>query len=163
MNEPPLLPALYCSRCGSMNPPHATACWLCGPNNTSQASESSAILIPDPQFLNDPGIRRNQSLAQALSAVLLVVCVVLTILVGVGLAAQEPGSLVPYAIFVGPAYLATGVRALYKTSHGERPTAASLLMTFLMSGVFTFMAVILLAVASFVAFFVWCLHEVFSR
>ena len=162
MKEPPMLPALYCRRCGSMNPPHARQCWLCGPNEPTELAAPSQALMPDAEFFNDPGIPRRQSLAQSISAVLLVVCVVLTILVGVGLAAQDPGALVPYAIVVGPAFFATGVRALHKTSHGEKPSASSLLLTFLMSGVFTFMAVVLLAVASAIAMFVWCVHEVLS-
>ncbi len=78
---------------------------------------------------------------------------------GVGFAMQDPGVLVPYAILVGPAFLATGVRALHGYAADGKPNAAKLLTTFFLSGIFTFLALTVLAVASFLAFFVWCVSQ----
>lgn len=141
-----------------MNPPHATVCWLCVGSDRSSSSELPKLL-PTTGLPHNSEIQKNQSRVQTLCAALLVMCIVLTILIGIGLAVQDPGTLIAYAIFVGPAYLATGVRALYGMSREDQPKASTLLLTFLFSGVFTAMAVALFAIASVIAFFVWCLTQ----
>ena len=118
-----------------MNPPHATVCWLCVGSDRSSSSELPKLL-PAAGLPHNSEIQKNQSRVQTLCAALLVMCIVLTILIGIGLAVQDPGTLIAYAIFVGPAYLATGVRALYGMSREDQPKASTLLLTFLFSGVF---------------------------
>ena len=140
-----------------MNPPHATTCWLCG--DSDRVANDSPKLIPAGELAHDPAFKSNQSRTQTLCSALLILCIVLTILIGIGLAVQEPGSLIAYAIFVGPAYLATGVRALHGMATDRQPKASSLLLTFLFSAVFTTMAVVLFVIASVIAFFVWCLSQ----
>ncbi len=158
MKEPPLMPTLVCSRCGAANPPYAQRCWLC---STSDRSESvpAARLIPLTEFTGDPARLRSQSRTQTICAALLVACVVLTVLVVIGFAVQDRGMLIPLLVVVGPAYLATGVRALHGYAAHGQPKASSLLLTFIFSGLFTVLALIVLAVVSFIAFFVWCLSQ----
>ncbi len=156
MNEPPVMPSLYCSRCGATNPPYAAQCWLC----TNKASNTSpVVLVPITDNANDPVYQRSQRRTQQVCAVLLAGCILLTVLIGIGFGMQDPGMLIPYAIVVGPAYLATGVRALHGYAVDGKPTATKLLTTFFLSGVFTIGFLMVLAVASFLAFFVWCISQ----
>ena len=166
--QPPQLPPLVCSRCGSMNPPYATQCWLCsGASSAGSTSGSSAGLsgtvaglVPADQYVADPAIARWHARTQTICAALLVVCVVLTVLIAIGIAVDQPGALIAFGIVVGPAYLATGLRALRSMTTHEKMDASKLLITFILSGTFTVLAIFFLVIASFVAFFVWCLYEV---
>lgn len=156
MNEPPLQPVLICQRCGAANPTYATRCWLCA---TSDRSEPDAPprLIPPSAFVGHPARLRALSRTQQICAGLLVASVVLTLLVVIGCAVQDRGMLIPLVIVVGPAYLATGVRALHDYSSNKQLKPSSLLLTFLFSGLFGVLALVLFAIVTFVAFFVWCL------
>lgn len=158
MNEPPVMPTLICQRCGATNPPYAKQCWLCSTSDRTE-SDPAARLVPLTEFTNDPARMRSQSRTQSICAALLVACVVLTALIAIGFAVQDTGMLIPLLIVVGPAYLATGVRALRGFAKDGQPKASSLLLTFIFSGMFTVLALVLLAIASFVAFFVWCLTQ----
>ena len=156
MNEPPRLPPLLCTRCGAANPPYATQCWLCSASDRGQ-SDATAQLVPLTEFTNDPSKLRTQSRAQQVCAGLLVASLVLTFLIAIGFAVQDRGMLIPLLIVAGPAYLATGLRALHDFSTDKQIKASSLLLTFLFSGLFGVLALALFVVASCVAFFVWCL------
>ncbi len=157
-SQPPQLPMLICSRCGTTNPSYATQCWLCS-TDRMQSTVGAPQLIPVDQYIADPAIARSQKRTQTICATLLAVCVVLTILIGIGIASDEPGGLIAYGIIIGPAYLATGVRALRGVATNETQDASKLLLTFVLSGTFTVMAIFFLAIASFIAFFVWCLTQ----
>lgn len=158
--QPPQLPPLVCSRCGSMNPPYATQCWLC--SGGDRASSAVAALVPADQYVSDPAIARWHARTQTICAALLVVCVVLTVLIAIGIAVDQPGALIAFGIVVGPAYLATGLRALRSMTTNEKMDASKLLFTFILSGTFTVLAIFLLVIACFVCFFVWCLYAVAS-
>ena len=158
MNEPPLMPPLVCQRCGATNPPYAKVCWLCSTSDRTE-SATAARLVPLTEFTNDPARLRSQSRTQTICAALLIACVVLTMLVVIGFSIQDPGMLIPLLIVVCPAFLATGVRALHGFATDGKPKASTLLLTFVFSGIFTVFAVVLLAIVSFVAFFVWCLTQ----
>lgn len=158
MNEPPLMPTLICQRCGAANPPYAEQCWLCSTGERA-SSVPAARLVPLTELTNDPVRLRAQSRTQNICAALLVACVVLTMLVAIGCLVQDRGMLIPLLIVVGPAYLATGVRALHGFATHGQPKASSLLLTFLFSGMFTLLTLVLLAIASVVAFFVWCFTQ----
>ncbi len=158
MNEPPVLPTLVCNRCGAANPAYAQQCWLCSTSDRSE-SDPSAKLVPLTDFANDPARLRSQSRTQSICAALLVACVLLTVLIAIGFAVQDQGMLIPLVIAVGPAYMATGVRALHGFATDGQPKASSLLLTFIFSGMFTLLALGLIVIASFVAMFVWCLSQ----
>jgi hypothetical protein len=158
MNEPPRMPPLLCRRCGAANPPYAKVCWLCSTGDRTESNLASA-LIPFTEFENDPARMRSLSRTQQFCAGLLVACVVLTLLVVIGFAIQDRGMLIPLLIVVGPAYLATGLRALHDFATDKQLKASSLLLTFLFSGLFGVLALALFIVASCIAFFVWCLSQ----
>jgi hypothetical protein len=161
MNEPPLLPALVCQRCGATNPPSATKCWLCEGGGTANPYAVPASLKPAgsaPGAVESAPSSRVESRTQKVFSVLLGTAVVLALVVGVGLAVQEPGMLVPYLIVITPPFLATGGRALASVAKNEKPKASTLFLTFVWSGLFTAMALALLVVASVIAVFLWCIH-----
>lgn len=160
MSEPPLLAALVCQKCGTTNPPHAARCWLCdGTGKTNPYAASPPMLQPidkagaKPSLLVKPNER-----VEMVFTFLVGGTVALALLVGVGLAAQDPGLLVPYVIILGPAFLVTGVRAAYTITKQEQLRASSLFWTFLWSGLFTVAVLGVLVMASIIALFLWCVH-----
>lgn len=159
MNEPPLQPALVCQRCGAVNPTYVTRCWLCC--STSDRIESTAPprLLPLTELQDKPTTLRSLSRTQQICAGLLIASVILTVLVVIGCAIQDRGMLIPLLIVVVPAYLATGLRALHDYSSQQQIKPSSLLITFIFSGFFGVLALVLFAVVTFVAFFVWCLSK----
>ena len=157
MSEPPQLPNTTCPRCGASNPPHATQCWLCvrsGTTNPYAPQLQSQSTASSPSA----GSAFAQDRTQTVFTALLIGSVVLAIMIGIGIGAQEPGMLVPYFIVIGPSFMATGVRAMVSVGQREKPKASTLFLTLIWSGIFTFLALVLLAVAAFVALFVWCIH-----
>ncbi len=162
MKEPPLQPVLICQRCGAANPTYAAKCWLCSTTESTgdfSGPNFAPRLVPLGEYPQDPGQTRSLSRTQQVCAGLLVACVLLTILIVIGCSIQDPGMLVPLLIVVGPAYLATGLRALHDYSSNRQLSPSSLLLTFLFSGLFGVMALVLFAIVTFVAFFVWCLAQ----
>ena len=158
MNEPPLQPVLICQRCGAANPTYATRCWLCSTTDRTQSAEPSR-LIPLPESASDPARLQSLSRTQQICAGLLVATAILTLLIVIGCAIQDRGLLIPLLIVVCPAYLATGLRALHDYSSNKQIKPSSLLLTFLFSGLFGVLALVLFAIITVVAFFVWCLSE----
>jgi len=84
------------------------------------------------------------------------ICVLLTLLIGIGLAVQDTGTLIPFAILVGPAYIATIIRGLVPvrsvTSH-----PASLFLTFFVSLLATVLIATLLLVGAAILLFLVCI------
>jgi hypothetical protein len=158
MNEPPIMPTLFCQRCGATNPPYAAQCWLCSTGNRSGASAPAQLVSIASITPEQTGLQSNVR-TQHICAVLLVACIVLTSLIGVGIAVQDPGMLIPFVIVIAPAFLATGVRALHGIANENGPKASALLLTFLLSGLFTALGLVLLAIALFVAFCIWCFAQ----
>jgi hypothetical protein len=155
MNEPPRLQPTVCQRCGASNPPHATKCWLC-------ARQGNTDPYAPPTQLQSAGSATNilgtgaQSRAETVYAGLLVSAVVLAFIIGLGLGAQDPGLLIPYLIVIAPAFLATAARLMYGVVRKEKTKPSALLLAFV-SGLSFILVLGLLAMASVVAFFLWCL------
>jgi hypothetical protein len=91
--------------------------------------------------------------------ILLLLCFLLTVLVAIGIAVQDRGMLIPFAIFVGPAYLVTIVRGLVQTRSQDGPRAGSLFLTFMLSLMVTVAVLIMLAVAGIIFLFIICLQS----
>lgn len=157
MSEPPQLPATTCLRCGASNPPHAAKCWLCERNDTKNPYAVQSHLQSNAPPQRGSSLSA-QGRVEVVFASLLIGALILAIIVGVGIAAQDPGLLIPYLIVIAPPIMATSVRALVSVSQHKKPSAYALFMTFLWSGLFTILALVLLVVATVVALFVWCLH-----
>jgi hypothetical protein len=156
MSEPPLLPALVCQRCGATNPPQAVKCWLCERrDNPNPFADPLLAPVDSSTAVVQTGA---QSRVQLVFLGLLGLCIAAAVLIGVGIAVQEPGLLIPYAIVIGPAFLATGVRAALMIGRKEQPKPSTLFLTFLWSGVFTALVLVLIVMASVIAFFLWCFH-----
>ncbi|MCC6510376.1 MAG: hypothetical protein IT423_14830 [Pirellulaceae bacterium] len=151
--DPPMLPALVCQKCGATNPPHATTCWLC---NGTDDNPYSAPPSQEPNLLQTPVLSPTQSRVEIVFMLLLAVTIGFAGLVGIGIAVQDPGMLVPFLIIVGPAFIATGSRALVSVAKGERPKASALFVTLLWSGMFTALTIALLVVSAVIALFLMC-------
>jgi hypothetical protein len=80
------------------------------------------------------------------------------VLVGVGIAKDDPGMLIVYLIAIAPPVLATLARTLLLASKGEKLSAMDVFLTFLVSASMTLLVVTVLFVAAVVAFFVYCLY-----
>ena len=89
--------------------------------------------------------------------VLLGICVLLTILIAVGLAVEDRGLLVPFAIFMGPAYVVTMIRGIVPRGTKGSPRPANLFLTFMVSLLATVLISIILTVAAVVLLFLACI------
>jgi hypothetical protein len=92
------------------------------------------------------------------SAMLLGICVVLTVLIAIGFAVQDSGLLIPLAIFVGPAYLVTFIRGSTQIGTTGKARAGSLFLTFIVSLAVTALIAIVLAVAASILLFLICIQ-----
>lgn len=157
--EPPLMPALVCQRCGATNPPHAVKCWLC-----ERRGQPNPYAVPTlmPASPADGSSTPARSRVQFVFLCLLIGCIALAVFIGVGIAVQDAGMLVPYLVVITPAFLATGVRAALAVGRNQQPKASTLFFTFLWSGLFTAMALSLIVVASIIALFLWCFQMMTS-
>ena len=86
-------------------------------------------------------------------SVLLGLCALLSLLIGIGLAVEDKGLLIPFAIFIGPAYAVTIFRGTVSIRSKGTPRPASLFVTF----VVTFLVSILLIVAAVILLFLMCI------
>jgi hypothetical protein len=89
---------------------------------------------------------------------LLVICVLLTILVGIGFAVQDQALLIPFAILVGLPYLITMVRGLYRIGTSRPLKPSGLLLTLIVSAVGTILVLTMLIAAAVIVLFIMCLN-----
>lgn len=150
MSEPPVLPSRICESCGVSIPPQAPACWLCRGGNPY------ASLPPGERQQIDKTISQSERRVQGICLALLGGLVVLAIFIGIGLAVQDLGMLIPYSIVVGPAFLATMVQAAYGYSGNRTVKPSSLVLTMIGSVAITVGLMAILALAAFAALFVMC-------
>ena len=155
MSEPPKLPSTVCPRCGATNPPHIAQCWLCQRQETADPYAAPAELsATDVPAAGPPAAAQQRS--ESVYAALLLGAVFLAVIIGVGLGAQDPGLLVPYLIVIAPAFLATAARFMFGIARGEQTKPSALLVAFV-SGLSFVLVLGLLAIASIVALFLWCI------
>lgn len=153
--DPPVIPLIHCATCGAICQDGQKVCWLC------QADPS----VENPYGVNaSPEQQPTEPTAStpldALFWVLLAICFLLALLVGLGLAAEEPGTLVPYALVVGPAFLIPGVRALWQIGRGERPRPTKLMLSVALTFAITIAVVVLLALAAVGLLLLICLSAI---
>ncbi len=82
--------------------------------------------------------------------------VVLALFIGTGLAVQDQGLLIPFAIVVGPAFLATIIQAAYTYSGNRAVKPSALVLTLIGSVAITVGLLAVLALAAIAALFVMC-------
>ena len=121
MNIPPVLATNVCVHCGALSQTKEGKCWLCYENKSepNPFAVSGNLVTEETQSL--------MTTWDLVFSVLLGICVFLTLLIGIGLAVEDRGLLVPFAIFMGPAYAVTIFRgAVSNPSKGApRPANAS--------------------------------------
>ena len=151
MNIPPVIATQTCAHCGALSQTKAGKCWLCyesmsAPNPYAVSQNISA----------EPADQSPMSAWDIVFSVLLGICVMLTLLIGIGLAVQDVGMLIPFAFLVGPAYLVTLLRGFASTK-AESTRPAALLLTFVVSLLVTVSLAILLLVGTAIMLFFVCL------
>jgi hypothetical protein len=152
MNIPPVIVTQTCGHCGALSQTRNGKCWLCYESETT----------PNPYAISgntatESGIPPPTTAWDIVFSVLLGICVLLTLLIAIGLAVQDPGTLIPFAILMGPAYLVTIIRGAIpsRSTKGSRP--ASLFLTFIVSLLATVLISTVLIVAAAVLFFLACI------
>lgn len=149
-SEPPIV-AKACSICGAVGAKDAQQCWMCGQNPHSNPYAGPAPV----QEFTQPAEAKSK--LEPLFRVLLGICVVVVVLIGIGLAVQDPGALLGFAILVLPAFLITGVRALWQVHREGKTSAGSLLVSLLTSFAVTIGIFMVLIAAGIILLFVMCL------
>lgn len=165
-NQPPPAPAVIppeghaCTTCGAISIKEARYCWMCGqnPRDNPHSAYAPPIVAPPIEYAGSTPIPPPVASGrfEILFRVLLAICAVLAILIGIGMAAQDPGALLGYLILVGPAFLVTGVRAIWQFSSQGKANAGSLLLSLVVTFMVTIGALTLLVAASIILAFVIC-------
>lgn len=152
--------AIPCLECGATNMPRARRCWLCSrPIEPLVEAKLATERAEDPDdpltAYRAPGADLGPS-QTFLSSTLLILTAV-TVLVGVGIALNDAGPAVTYAIVMAPALLATYVASARRESRGKPLSPGGKVVAFLLSIAAVIGLLMLLVVAALVALFVFCL------
>lgn len=149
----------WCPECGADNLHFANRCWMCGGGLRNVAIIAAELPAPAAKPaeapLAKPAWARDDSAGLISVATLAGLC----LLVGIGIYANEPALVIPFAIVASPALLATLIRATRKRVQskpmGVLESVGMFFLSFVISGVVAAgIAVVLVAVAivSLVAF-----------
>ena len=153
MNVPPIILNDVCSHCGAVSQTKDGKCWLCYQSKSTPNPYATTGMPP----ANESAV--HSTVWDNVSAMLLGICVVLTVLIAIGIAVQDPGLLIPLAIFVGPAYLVTFIRGSTQVGTTGNARAGSLFLTFIVSLAATVLIAIVLAVAASILLFLICIQS----
>lgn len=146
------LPApIVCPHCRAENLPQAAKCWLCHAPLRDDRNVVMAELATKARPL---------PLTDAFFWFLIIACLGLMVVVGVGIAQSGAGLLIPYAILITPALLATLGRSLKSVQRGDQVSGKQALATLMLSASVTLLVVAALLVAAVAALFVVCLYVI---
>ncbi len=151
MNVPPVIATQACVHCGALSQTNDGKCWLCYENKSTPNpfAVSSNLITEETPY-------SPMTTLDVIFGVLLGICVLLTVLIGVGLAVEDQGLLIPFAIFMGPAYAVTFFRGIVPRGAKGSLRPASLFLTFVVSLLVTVLITVVLAVAAVVMLFLAC-------
>jgi len=152
MSVPPVLATNVCVHCGALSQTKEGKCWLCYENKSEPnpfAVSGNPVTSESPQS--------QMTTWDVVFSVLLGLCAFLSLLIGIGLAVEDKGLLIPFAIFIGPAYAVTIFRGTVSIPSKGTPRPASLFVTFVVSLLVTFLVSILLIVAAVILLFLICI------
>jgi len=158
-----------CPKCQAAIQPTDRRCWLCSARLESVNPYGQVVPGPESQ---SSALRPNSALRPRESAnaawdwfawAILGLCVGLALLVGIGIAVDSPGGLVPYAIVVVPSLLATLVRGVRDAGPQGELRPQKLLFTLITSSIMTVGILALLAVAAIGLLFLYCVAETYRR
>jgi hypothetical protein len=145
----PFAPQLVCPHCRAENPPHHKLCWLCHAPLTWGQEVVTAELVQKARPL---------PLADAFFWILTAGCLLVLVLVGIGIAQEDPAMLILYAIVLAPALIATLARSMLSLSRRKSVSGMEVFFTLLLSASVTVLVVVVLFIAVIVAFFAYCLY-----
>ena len=154
MSIPPVIATHACIHCGARSQSNEGPCWLCYEDKSA----------PNPFAVTDASLGKDEAVTSVnrwdvVFSVLLGLCVLMTLLIGIGLATEDRGLLVPFAIFMAPAYAVTIIRGMAQLSTKQSARPASLFVTFVVSLLATISMSIILAAAAAIMFFFICIGE----
>lgn len=160
--EPPVLAIMLCNVCGAPldTPPkdgQRKTCWMCGQVAAASENPYSAYANPQAPMTVAPAPRDRRY--DTLFTTLLVVCVFLAVVIGIGLGVQEPGSLIGYFILILPAFCVTGVRALWQVQQSGEANPQSLFLSLIVSFAVTVCVIVLLAFAAIALLVIMCFSQ----
>ncbi len=160
--EPPVLPELICPHCGIANPTATGRCWVCHLDRVAKNPYGILPAISAGLPNATDGTSPAQQRTQGVYWFLLLGCMVLLVLVGIGVGAQDPGVMLTYLIIISPACLMTLVRAMQGLATRKGVQPQNLLLTFILSGAVTAIVLMLLIIAAVIALIVWCFAVLFG-
>ena len=152
MSVPPVLATNVCAHCGALSQTKEGKCWLCYENK----SEPNPFAVSGNLITSEPP-QSQMTTWDVVFSVLLGLCALLSLLIGIGLAVEDKGLLIPFGIFIGPAYTVTIFRGTVSIPSKGTPCPASLFVTFVVSLLVTFLVSILLIVAAVILLFLICI------
>ena len=171
MNLPPVR---VCSNCGEEFRGPFAKCWLClnkpsrgiqrltsdspSLSDGSQSSSANPFAV-NPYYAVRNSNDEKQSAWDTFFFVLLGLVGILALLIGIGFAIQDPGMLIPYAIVVGPSFLAVFIQLLGSGASNTRVKPKKLLFTAFITGVITVSIIIVLFAVAIIALFVVCVSS----
>jgi hypothetical protein len=149
MSKPLAVNRKVCPHCRAENFGDARQCWLC----FAPFSDGEEIVLAEVVEK-----QRRSPLTEGFFLLLTFACLVLMAIVGLGLAQEDRGFLIPYMILITPPILATVSRTISSASQGKPVSAMDVFLTFLISASVTVLIVMVLFVAAVVALFALCLY-----
>lgn len=155
MNVPPILTVGTCNHCGARAQTREGKCWLCYEDPLS----SNPYAAPNVAAEQGGTLSQSSKWDNVFNSILLM-CILLTVLVGIGIAVQDPGLLIPYAMVLGPAYVITLLRGSIQYGKSSTHNPANLFLTFAVSLLATMLISIVLVVGTAIVLFLICLQSV---
>jgi len=153
MTQMPRLNLKLCPECGAGLAAGAPVCWLCRRDLADSSEVVMAELVPDSKRVDA---------LEIVLAISTLVIVVLMVLVGIGCFVSAPGLGVAYALFAAPPLIITLLRTQRQQAATGKVSWADRLLTLVLSTALSAGVAMLLAVAAFIAFFVWCWYMILS-
>lgn len=150
ISELPIVAIAY-SVYGAVGAKNGQQCWMCEQNPQSNPYAFPALV----QELTQPA--KSKSKLQRLFRVLLEIYLIVVMLIGIGMAVQDPGALPGFGILVLPAFLITGVRALWQFRRDGTTSGCSLPVSLLTSFALTTGIFMVPIAAGIILQFVMCL------
>ena len=149
---PPVIATYSCVHCGARSQSRVGRCWLCYEDKSAPNPFAVINSLSTEETPASPLDKWDVVFGGLLGA-----CVLLTLLIGVSLAVEDRGLLIPFAIFLAPAYAVTIIRGIVQVSADRKPRPSSIFFTFVISLLVTTLLSILLIVAAAIMIFLACI------
>lgn len=158
MKKPPVIKqprsVVVCEECGAENQLPATICWLC-----YRALGDSSGIVTAELVMGKPPVRKLDPTTQIIFGVMTLAVFGLVCLVSASLVISERDLLLPVAIVILPAVIATSVSLVRSAGSDSGANWQRAFLTMLASFGITIGILFLLAMALIVALFVICLNS----